>query len=231
MASLNNLPMGIMQGYTAAQWTSANPILPPFILGVESDTGKAKLGDGTTAWASISSYFDPSGGVSGAAWGSITGTLSAQTDLNTALGLKAPLISPSFTTPALGVATGTSLAATGLIKSSSPSAGVGYAIGAGVAGVQGTSRTTTVVANGICGSITLFSAAGSATPFSFTVTNSSVVATDVIHISQKSGTDLYTTQVVTAVGTGSFQVTLANASGTTTETPVFNFAVIKAVAA
>src|SRR3990167_11092692 len=30
-------------------------------------------------------------------WGSITGTLTDQTDLNTALGLKAPLASPSFT--------------------------------------------------------------------------------------------------------------------------------------
>ncbi|HET6220168.1 MAG TPA: hypothetical protein VFE27_24280 [Acidobacteriaceae bacterium] len=34
---------------------------------------------------------------SGAAWGSITGTLSSQTDLNTALGLKAPLASPALT--------------------------------------------------------------------------------------------------------------------------------------
>jgi len=45
------------------------------------------------------------GGGGGASWGSITGTLSSQTDLNTALGLKAPLISPSFTTPALGTPT------------------------------------------------------------------------------------------------------------------------------
>lgn len=34
---------------------------------------------------------------SGAAWGSITGTLSSQSDLNTALGLKANLASPTFT--------------------------------------------------------------------------------------------------------------------------------------
>jgi len=32
-----------------------------------------------------------------ATWGSITGTLSAQTDLNTALGLKSPIASPTFT--------------------------------------------------------------------------------------------------------------------------------------
>jgi hypothetical protein len=48
-------------------------------------------------------------GGGGGVWGSITGTLSSQTDLNTALGLKAPLISPSFTTPSLGVATATSI--------------------------------------------------------------------------------------------------------------------------
>jgi hypothetical protein len=38
-----------------------------------------------------------SGGATSASWGSITGTLSSQTDLNTALGLKAPLASPTFT--------------------------------------------------------------------------------------------------------------------------------------
>lgn len=38
-----------------------------------------------------------SGGATNASWGSITGTLSSQSDLNTALGLKAPLASPTFT--------------------------------------------------------------------------------------------------------------------------------------
>jgi hypothetical protein len=41
------------------------------------------------------------------AWGGITGTLTDQTDLNTALGLKAPLASPTFTgTPAAPTAAG-----------------------------------------------------------------------------------------------------------------------------
>jgi len=39
----------------------------------------------------------PMGPVGSAAWGSITGTLSTQTDLQTALNLKAPLASPTFT--------------------------------------------------------------------------------------------------------------------------------------
>jgi hypothetical protein len=43
------------------------------------------------------------GGSGQAQWGLITGTLSAQTDLNTALGLKAPLASPTFTGTVNGI--------------------------------------------------------------------------------------------------------------------------------
>jgi hypothetical protein len=78
--------------------------------------------------------------------------------------------------------------------------------------------------------ITLVSAAGSTAWRSFTVTNNKVVATDTVIVNQKSGTDLYRINV-TAVGTGSFRITYATTAGTTTEQPVFNFAVIKAVAA
>lgn len=111
--------------------------------------------------------------------------------------------------------------------SASPTAPVGYGAGAGGAVTQLTSRTTGVTLNTPTGAITLFSAAGSATPFSFTLTNSQIGTGDTVTISQKSGTDKYTTQVVTAVGAGSCQITLANASGTTTEQPVFNFTVVK----
>ena len=34
----------------AADWTSRNPVLGQFEIGIESDTGKAKIGDGVTAW-------------------------------------------------------------------------------------------------------------------------------------------------------------------------------------
>lgn len=37
---------------TASQWTSVNPTLLSGELGVETDTGKLKVGDGSTAWAS-----------------------------------------------------------------------------------------------------------------------------------------------------------------------------------
>ena len=38
---------------TAAQWTSANPTLASGEFGYETDTGKFKIGDGSTAWASL----------------------------------------------------------------------------------------------------------------------------------------------------------------------------------
>jgi hypothetical protein len=136
---------------------------------------------------------------------------------------------PTLVTPNIGAATGTSLAATGAVTSSGAS-GVGYATGAGGTVTQGTSRTTGVTIDKTCGSITLFSAAGSATPATFTVTNSTVAAGDVIILNQKSGTDLYDLKV-TAVAAGSFNITFNTTGGTTTEQPVFNFAVIKAVAA
>jgi hypothetical protein len=108
--------------------------------------------------------------------------------------------------------------------------GLGYGTGSGGAVTQATSRTTGVTLNKTNGAITLVSAAGLATFQSFTVTNSTVAATDVVHVTQKSGTDLY--QIfVTATAAGSFQITFATTGGTTTEQPVFNFAVLKAVIA
>lgn len=39
---------------TAAQWTSANPTLASGEFGFETDTGKVKIGTGSTAWVSLS---------------------------------------------------------------------------------------------------------------------------------------------------------------------------------
>jgi hypothetical protein len=108
--------------------------------------------------------------------------------------------------------------------------GLGYTTGSGGTVTQATSRTTGVTLNKTNGAITLVSAAGLATFQSFTVTNSTVAATDVVHVTQKSGTDLY--QIfVTATAAGSFRITFATTGGITVEQPVFNFAVIKGVTA
>lgn len=45
----------------AADWTAANPILAAGETGVETDTGKFKIGDGTTPWTGLA-YFTPGGG-------------------------------------------------------------------------------------------------------------------------------------------------------------------------
>ena len=129
-----------------------------------------------------------------------------------------------------GNITGGNLISTGRITSANATAGIGYATGAGGTVTQGTSRTTSVTINKMSGAITLFSAAGTSAYTTFTVTNSTVAATDVIIVNQKSGTDKYQA-FVSAVAAGSFAITFSDISGTTTEQPVFNFAVIKAVAA
>lgn len=107
--------------------------------------------------------------------------------------------------------------------------GLGYTTGSGGAVTQTTSRTQGVTLDKTNGAITLVSAAGTTTWQSFTVTNNTVAATDVVKVCQKSGTDLYMIHV-TAVAAGSFRITFATTGGTTTEQPVFNFAVIKASA-
>lgn len=43
---------------TAAQWTAANPVLSDGEIGIETDTLKAKVGDGLTAWNSRDYFID-----------------------------------------------------------------------------------------------------------------------------------------------------------------------------
>jgi hypothetical protein len=109
-------------------------------------------------------------------------------------------------------------------------AGVGYATGAGGTVTQATSRTTAVTIDKTCGSITMFSAAGSTTAATFTVNNSTVAANDVIILNERSGSNLYDL-IVSAVAAGSFNITFRTTGGTATDAPVINFAVIKAVTA
>lgn len=123
--------------------------------------------------------------------------------------------------------TGTSIG-NAAILSTGQTQGIGYATGSGSTVTQATGRTTGVTCNSINGAITLVSAAGLATYQTFQVTNTTVAATDVIIVNQKSGTDLYIMSV-TNVAAGSFKISFATTGGITTEQPVFNFAVIKAV--
>jgi len=111
------------------------------------------------------------------------------------------------------------------------SGGLGYGTGSGGAVTQLTSRTTGVTLNKTNGAITMFSAAGSAVAATFTVTNSTVAISDVVVLSIRNGTNNIYNAVVTQVRSGSFDIGLYSLSGTATDAPVINFAVIKAVTA
>lgn len=115
------------------------------------------------------------------------------------------------------------------VLSTNGTSGIGYSTGAGGAVTQLTSRTTGVTLSKVAGAITLFAAAGSATAATFTVTNTAVAALDTVNVSVKSGTNVYVA-VVSAVAVGSFNITFWTTGGTASDSPVFNFAVIKAVA-
>ena len=61
---------------TAANWTSTNPVLGAGELGFETNTTKFKIGDGTTAWASLNYYVSVA---SPTFTGTVTGTPAAGT--------------------------------------------------------------------------------------------------------------------------------------------------------
>lgn len=107
--------------------------------------------------------------------------------------------------------------------------GLGYGTGVGANVTQATSRATAVTINKATGSITMFSAAGSATWGTFVVNNSVVAATDVVLLSIKVGaTNIYNC-IVHNVTAGAFTIAFATTGGVATDAPVINFAVIKAV--
>ena len=64
---------------TAANWTTANPVLALAEPGLETDTRKIKFGDGTTAWASLS-YLT---GVAAAAGYTVVAKAAAYTETTT----------------------------------------------------------------------------------------------------------------------------------------------------
>jgi hypothetical protein len=133
-----------------------------------------------------------------------------------------------------GLTTGAAddIASGGAITSSSATAGIGYATGAGGTQTQSTSRSTGVTLNKITGLITCNStslAAGAEA--SFVVTNSSVAATDTVIVNVVSSSTGTPVAFVTAVAAGSFTITLSNLHASTADTTAdtIRFTVIKSV--
>ena len=133
------------------------------------------------------------------------------------------------TVSATGNITGGNILSTGAILANSTSAGVGYATGAGSTVTQGTNRATAVTLNRPSGQITLISAAGNTTPTTFVFNNTTIAATDVLLLAQKSGTNIYNLNVSNVVANAA-SITVWTTGGTTTEAPIINYTVMKGVA-
>lgn len=136
--------------------------------------------------------------------------------------------SPTLVTPNIGAATGASL----LVNS--PTAGLGYATGAGGTQPQSTSKVTGVTLNKITGQITMAATAlaASTTPTTgiatFVFTNAEIGATDVVVANIAGGTTSLYSCYVTNTAAGSCWITVQNRTGgSLSEALVINFAVIK----
>ena len=109
---------------------------------------------------------------------------------------------------------------------------VGYSTGTGGAVTQATDKSTGVTLNKRCGQITMNNASlSAAAEVSFTLTNSTISATDVVMICIGSGATAgaYNVQC-DAVAAGSCRISIGNmSSGSLGEAIVLNFVVIKAV--
>ena len=109
----------------------------------------------------------------------------------------------------------------------------GYITGEGGAVTQATSKSTAVTLNKKCGTVTLNNAALAADAIvTFTLTNSTIAATDVVVLNHASaGTaGKYALNAQAAAGSASINVTNISA-GSLSEAIVVRFAVVKAVTA
>lgn len=199
------------------------------------------------AWGSITGIPAPVSALSGTNTGdqtTVTGNAGTATTLATPRAINGVSFNGSAditVTAAAGTLTGNTLAG-GVTGSSLTSFGaaanytttgnIGYATGAGGAVTQATSKSTGVTLNKICGTITLHNAAlAAAAIVTFTVTNSTVAATDVPYVTHDTvGTIAGYTVIGNTSAAGSFKVSVRNnTAGSLSEAIVLRFAVIKAV--
>lgn len=139
----------------------------------------------------------------------------------------------SSTLAVTGAATAASFTATGVVKSSGATSGIGYATGAGSTVVQATNKSTGVTLNTMCGRITMNNASlADATTVGFTLTNSNIAVSDVVVLGMWSGgisTGSYLYWVDT-IGSGTCIINIRNISGgSLAEAVPLTFVIIKGV--
>jgi hypothetical protein len=107
----------------------------------------------------------------------------------------------------------------------------GYVAGEGGTVTQATSKSTGVTLSKKCGQITMNAAALAAnTTVSFTLTNTEIVATDIIILNHVSGGTAGSYLLNAQAGSGSASINVRNiTSGSLSEAIVIGFAIIKAV--
>lgn len=117
----------------------------------------------------------------------------------------------------------------GGFTSTSPTLGIGYAVGAGGTVTQATNKATTVVLNTVAGAITMNNAAlASDTIVSFTLTDSAIGATDVLVLNHISGGTVGSYTLNAQAAAGSATINVANrTAGSLSEAVVIQFVVIK----
>jgi len=141
---------------------------------------------------------------------------------------------PTLVTPAIGAATGTSLALTsflatqGSIINNGGSGKVGYAAGAGGAVTQATSKSTGVSLSKQSGQITMNAAAlAASTTVSFTLTNTIIEANDVLILNHVSAGTAGAYTLNAQVSAGSASINVRNVTlGSLSEAIVIQFIVI-----
>jgi hypothetical protein len=109
----------------------------------------------------------------------------------------------------------------------------GYITGEGGTVTQGTSKATAVTLSKKCGQITMHNASLAAdTTVSFTLTNSTIAATDLLVLNHVSGGTAGAYLLNAQAGAGSASINVRNiTAGSLGEAIVIGFAVIKAVTA
>lgn len=176
-------------------------------------------------------YGNLAGDLTGNVTGNVTGVASSATTATSATtaGTVTTAAQPNITS----TGTLTSITSSGTILSSG--GGIGYTTGAGgtVNQGSGSGKNTAVTLNALTGTITLSSGlcvANAATANTFTMTNSTVAATDLVVIQHQSGGSLGAYNFAATSGSGSVQISVRNLTqADLSESIVLRYAVIKSV--
>lgn len=133
-----------------------------------------------------------------------------------------------------GSISGTTGTFSGAVTSNSPTAGIGYAAGAGGTVTQGTSNTTAVTLNKICGNITTFGGQYNTDSVTiFTLNNSAITGSGACVVAASFNGDASSGRLsvqINPMGNGIASVAIRNHSvSNITETLLINFAVIPKV--